>query len=76
VTILLLGGMREEKKMSEKRYVVELDEGEREELKGIIGARSMSVEKRIRAQVLLMVDQGQRARSGPTSRRPRPTVVE
>jgi len=44
--------------MSEKRYVVELDEGEREELKGIIGARSMSVEKRIRAQVLLMVDQG------------------
>lgn len=44
--------------MSEKRYVVELDEEEREELRGIIQAQRMSVEKRVRAQVLLMIDQG------------------
>ena len=44
--------------MSEKRYVVELDAGERKELKDILRARRMSAEKRVRAQVLLMVDQG------------------
>jgi transposase len=45
--------------MSEKRYVVELSEAERQELLSVIKARRMSAEKRVRAQILLMVDQGQ-----------------
>jgi hypothetical protein len=48
----------EEASMSEKRYIVELNAEERSKLQKVIRARHMSAEKRIRAQVLLMIDQG------------------
>ena len=45
--------------MSEKRYVVELTLEERERLMAVLDAKSMCKQKRKRAQVLLMIDQGE-----------------
>ncbi len=45
--------------MSEKRYVVSLSADERETLMTVINAKRMCRQKRKRAQVLLMVDEGE-----------------
>jgi hypothetical protein len=46
--------------MSEKRYIVRLTQGEREQLDQILGSnKRVACKKRIRAQVLLKVDQGE-----------------
>lgn len=44
--------------MSEKRYLVELSEAERQHLLGMVKSERISGRKRTAAQVLLMVDEG------------------
>ena len=41
-----------------KKYVVELSDGEREELEGVVRAERMAAHKRLHAQMLLKLDQG------------------
>ena len=45
--------------MYEKRYVVALDADERDTLMTVINAKRMCMQKRKRAQVLLMIDEGE-----------------
>ena len=45
--------------MSRKRYIVKLSADEREALMGVINARRMCKQKRKRAHVLLMIDEGE-----------------
>src|SRR3990167_5128944 len=49
----------EEERMSEKKYIVKLTAEERETLMGVIKAERMSKQKRTRAHVLLMIDEGE-----------------
>jgi transposase len=48
--------------MSEKRYIARLTEGERSTLMALVKKKGLAARKRMRAQVLLKVDQGE---SGP-----------
>jgi hypothetical protein len=45
--------------MSEKRFLVQLSEAERQHLMGAVKSERISVRKRTAAQVLLMIDQGE-----------------
>jgi transposase len=44
--------------MAEKRFVVRLSDDERTELRAVVKAKRMAAQKRVRAQVLLKVDEG------------------
>ena len=58
--------------MSEKRYVVDLTEEERARLRAIVDSNGRVARKRrMRAQVLLKIDQGEQGPGGPTRRRRR-----
>jgi transposase len=54
--------------MSEKRYIIELTEEERETLSGVVNAKNVAFRKRRRAQILLKVDAGEHGPAWPDER--------
>lgn len=54
--------------MSEKRYVIQLTEQEREKLIGVVNAKNVAFRKRRRAQILLKVDAGEHGPAWPDER--------
>jgi transposase len=54
--------------MSEKRYVIQLSEEEREKLNGVVNAKNVAFRKRRRAQILLKVDAGEHGPAWPDER--------